>query len=54
MGLRFVDGQSRSLEAGEVVTSTPFMALRVTGLIDCKLSFFLPSIIGRDSYVVVF
>ena len=33
VGLRFVDGRSHSLEAGEVATSTPFMASRVTGLI---------------------
>ena len=31
--LRFVDGQSHSLEGGEVATSTPSMASRVTGLI---------------------
>jgi len=55
VGLRYVDGQSHNLEAGEVATSTPFMALRVTGLIES--SDFVSSslmLVGRDSYVKVF
>lgn len=56
MGLRYVDGQSHNLEAGEVATSTHFMALRVTGLIESCV--FSPSslimLIGRDSYANIF
>lgn len=56
MGLRYVDGQSHSLEAGEVATSTHFMALRVTGIIGSSV-FFLPLafMLGyRDTYVKIF
>lgn len=50
-GLKYVDGLSHNLEAGEVATSTPFMALRVTGLIETS-AISPPSlmVVGRDSY----
>lgn len=34
MGLKFVDGPSLSLEGVEGVTSTPFMVLTVTGIVN--------------------